>query len=181
MMNSHEPSPVHSGFPNRLHLIVVPVLEDDAPSASDYQALLWPTMNHLEAIEVRYRRNPNGAYHTARRVTSHINVMLPYELHTTAPSVSVMRQLRERDVVNNDGCFVLYPSETDVKTNSPSISISAFRRNQRAYTRGEMNSLLWRKEFTGSPHEIPPLERAPLKPFADPEQIQSPFRTLQAR
>lgn len=172
-----------NGYASKLHLIIIPVLEDNAASAKDYEALLWPTIEMLEGLPVRSRRNPNGDYdQRQRRVESKDGKRLPYEVHTNSKSF-VDNYLRKDDVINNDGCFVLYPGENDQNDNCPSISIEQFRKNQKDYVNRQEshNSLLWRKEFNGGPRTVPPADRGPLTPFSDPQSTLRLLRTLQAR
>lgn len=165
----------------KLNLIVVPVLEDDAPTADAYQALLWPTIRRLDGLGIRYRRNPDGAYDSKQRVVSPASDPLPYELHTTQSPSDLAHDLRRNDVINNDGCFVLYPGEGDRNPNCPSISILRFRENQRSFTADGVHSLLWRKEFNGGPRPIPPRQRGELRPFAAPRSAESLLQTLRSR
>ena len=142
------------GYAGRLQFVIVPVLEDRAPTLAAYQRLLDWTRQGLPS-GLLYRRSsvlsnaarPNGA---------------TMEYHT----LNAGQPLQSGDAISNDG---LEANGTQWQA----IQTSCLQHNAAA--------LLWRPEFNGSRNTVPPSQRGELRPFADAAKVQSLINWIKYR
>lgn len=143
-----------NNYSNRIQFVVVPVLEDDAPSTTVYQKLIsWTPM----PFGTKFRRNGST------RVSGY-----PWEYHINN-SFSIPSSLTSGDVISNDG-IVVNGSQWST------IQQTALSRNATA--------LLWRsnfnEEFDGQRNSTPPYQRS-LSPFANSANVTSMISWLTTR
>jgi hypothetical protein len=182
-----------NGYADKLILIVVPVLEDDAGSnLVGYGNLLTVTQELLKGNALHYRRNPNNWIDDASdRVKNGLRVNdLPLEFHTNRRTIIesgiISGTVEGGDVINNDGSTVLYPGETDSGAGlEGAITIDRFRSNQQFFLDHRISSLLWRFEFNanGAPRlvKLSPDQRGVLVPLDNSVARDRLTRTFRAR
>lgn len=135
---------------DKLVLIVVPVLEDNAGrDTRAYSALLHATDDTVSGLPINWRRNGDARIDGIR-----------YEIHGLSGSA-----LSGNDVLTNDG--------------SPTTA-SNWMKIQKPLVRRGVTCLWWAEAFNGSSRSVVQWKRAPIRPFTGNGNVEAKIKELLA-